>query len=238
MPFIKTPPNAPPRSTLLENKSKKCGLRVTVYSVNGDEYTGEWLNNNKHGRGTQVWKTSGAIYNGEWKCGKRDGYGICSVLVADTKMYAKKYCGEWRSGMKHGHGTYFYDNSAVYEGEWSRDQRCGWGRMLFNHGDVYEGEWMKDKEHGLGVIRYANGNWYDGSWKEGRKSGHGKFYYSDKGQLYEGLWVKGEAKCGTLSDFGRDDAPRPTKCPIPEVKLKDMKMVLQEAQSAHLDPPC
>ncbi|XP_061783068.1 MORN repeat-containing protein 3 [Nerophis lumbriciformis] len=236
MPFIKTPPKAPPRSTLLENRSKKCGPRVTVYSVNGDEYTGEWLDNKKHGWGTQVWKKLGTIYNGEWKCGKRDGYGTYSV--ANTKVYAKKYCGEWRNGIKHGHGTYFYDNSAVYEGEWSEDRRSGWGRMLFNCGDVYEGEWMKDKEDGWGVLQFANGNWYEGSWKEGKKSGRGKFYYHDKAQLYEGLWVRGEAKCGTLSDSGRDDAPTPAKCPIPEVKLKDVKTVLQAAQLAHLDPTC
>lgn len=64
----------------------------------------------------------------------------------------------------------------------------------------------------------ANGNWYEGGWREGRKSGRGKLYYPDKGQLYEGFWVDGDAKCGTLSDFGRDEAAMLTTFPIPQVK--------------------
>lgn len=49
------------------------------------------------------------------------------------------------------------------------------------------------------------------------KNGNGKFYHSDKGQLYEGFWVDGVAKCGTLSDFGRNEAKTPTEYPIPQV---------------------
>lgn len=65
----------------------------------------------------------------------------------------------------------------------------------------------------------ANGNWYEGAWRDGKRNGTGKFYYSDKGQVYEGFWVEGVAKCGTLSDFGRDEAPTPTKYPIPQVEI-------------------
>lgn len=53
------------------------------------------------GNGTQVWKKSGAIYNGEWKFGKCDGHGTYSVLLPETKEYAKKYCGGWKNGKKH-----------------------------------------------------------------------------------------------------------------------------------------
>ncbi|XP_019727787.1 MORN repeat-containing protein 3 [Hippocampus comes] len=231
MPFLKAARRTPTRSAVLQNKSNKCGKHASVFSANGDEYTGEWLNNNKHGRGIQVWKKSGAIYNGEWKMGKRDGYGTYSVLLPHTKTYAKKYCGEWKNGKKHGHGIYFYNSCSAYEGQWSEDQRSGFGRMLFENGDVYEGEWMKDNEHGLGLCRYANGNWYEGSWRDGKKCGNGKFYYCDKGQLYEGLWVRGEPKCGTLEDCGGDHE----HCPIPQVMLVDVQMVLQEAQLVHLD---
>ncbi|XP_061655102.1 MORN repeat-containing protein 3 [Phyllopteryx taeniolatus] len=327
MPFLQAARRHPSRSALLDDKAKKCGRRATVFSVTGDEYTGEWLNNKKHGRGIQLWKKSGSIYNGEWKMGKRDGFGTYSVLVPDTKTYAKKYCGEWKNGMKHGHGTFLYHRCSLYEGQWSEDQRSGWGRMLFNGGDTYEGDWTKDKEHGLGIRRYvvplhttgrererrrtargtrttlgeasrkayssspeqikslhmipyeksdfnldqlesqapacvalgrfhctskgerrytfqtwtlrrlsqANGNWYEGSWRDGEKNGKGKLYYCDRGHLYEGLWVRGEPKCGTLEDFGGDHATQPAKCPIPQVKLTDMEMVLQEAHLAHLN---
>ncbi|KAM3600290.1 uncharacterized protein V6R79_020979 [Siganus canaliculatus] len=135
-----------------------------------------------------------------------------------------------------GYGTYFYNNSAVYEGEWREDHRSGWGRMYYENGDFYEGEWMRDKNHGQGLLQFANGNWYEGSWQDGKRNGNGKLHYPDNGQLYEGLWVNGIAKCGTLSDYGRDEAPTPTKFPIPQLHLMDMQLVLKEAQSAYLDP--
>nr|XP_033503598.1 MORN repeat-containing protein 3 [Epinephelus lanceolatus] len=234
MPYFKTSKKNLPLSTLLDIKSQKCGPRCTVFSVNGNEYTGEWLDNKKHGEGIQVWKKSGAIYDGEWKFGKCDGHGTYGVLLPESKEYVKKYRGEWKNGKKHGYGTYFY-SSAVYEGEWSEDHRSGWGRMYYENGDIYQGEWMKDKNHGHGCILFTNGNWYEGSWRDGKKNGNGKFYYSDKGQLYEGFWVDGVAKCGTLSDFGRNEAPTPTKYLIPQLHLVDMQLVLREAQSAFLE---
>ncbi|XP_034090069.1 MORN repeat-containing protein 3 isoform X2 [Gymnodraco acuticeps] len=220
---------------LLDIKSQKCGLRHTIFSVIGNEYTGEWQDNKKHGKGTQVWKKSGAIYHGEWKFGKPDGYGTYSVLIPETKELAKKYCGEWKHGKKHGYGMYLYNNLAVYEGEWSENQRSGWGRMYYESRDIYEGEWMKDKNNGQGIIRCANGNWYEGTWREGKKNGDGKFYYSDRGQLYEGIWLDGVAKCGTLSDLGRNEAPTPSKCQIPQVHLVDMQLVLKESEEAYLE---
>lgn len=56
-----------------------------------------------------------------------------------------------------------------------------------------------------------------GTWSDGQKNGHGKFFYLDRGQLYEGFWVDGIAKCGTMLDFGREAAVRPTVYPIPKV---------------------
>ncbi|KAM9775105.1 MORN repeat-containing protein 3-like [Syngnathus typhle] len=234
MPFLKKARLSLPRATVIDKAAKKSGLRGTIFSVNGDNYTGEWLDNKKHGWGTQEWKSSGAIYNGEWKYGKHDGYGVFSVLLPDTKKYTMQYCGEWKNGMKHGHGS-FFDVHATYEGEWSEDNRSGWGRLTYKCGHLYEGEWLWDKEDGAGVIQFDNGNWYEGSWKGGKKNGHGKFYYADKGLIYEGLWVDGDAKCGTLSDFGREAAPFPTKYPIPRVTLADMKRVLTEAEAVYVD---
>lgn len=39
----------PKFTTLLDVKTQKCGLRCTVFSPSGNEYTGEWLDNKKHG---------------------------------------------------------------------------------------------------------------------------------------------------------------------------------------------
>ena len=63
----------------------------------------------------------------------------------------------------------------------------------------------------------ASENRYEGSWKNGMKNGPGKFYYLDKGQLYEGVWVDDTPKCGEMKDFGRETAPDATEYAIPQV---------------------
>jgi len=63
----------------------------------------------------------------------------------------------------------------------------------------------------------ANENRYEGSWRDDKKNGPGKFYYLTHGQLYEGVWVDDVAKCGTMKDFDRNNAPEPTQYPIPKV---------------------
>ncbi len=51
MPHLKEPKVTEPLWKEWDYKAQKKGIRHTVYSVNGDEYTGEWLDNKKHGRG-------------------------------------------------------------------------------------------------------------------------------------------------------------------------------------------
>lgn len=62
-----------------------------------------------------------------------------------------------------------------------------------------------------------NGNRYEGEWQQGMKNGQGRFFHLDRGQLFEGFWQDDVAKCGTMTDYGRDEAPKPTQFPIPEV---------------------
>ncbi|XP_070485170.1 MORN repeat-containing protein 3 isoform X5 [Equus przewalskii] len=101
--------------------------------------------------------------------------------------------------------------------------------MYYSNSDIYEGQWCKDKPDGEGMLRLKNGNRYEGSWQRGMKNGFGRFFHLNHGQLFEGFWVDDVAKCGTMIDFGRDEAPEPTQFPIPKVKLLDPDGVLQEA---------
>lgn len=50
MPHIKPSRQHEPLWKEWDKKADKQGLRHTVYSVNGDEFTGEWLANKKHGK--------------------------------------------------------------------------------------------------------------------------------------------------------------------------------------------
>jgi len=67
------------------------------------------------------------------------------------------------------------------------------------------------------VCDEANGNRYEGSWNNGVKNGQGKFFYLDKGQVYEGQWVDDMAKCGQMRDWNHDSAPDATQFPLPPV---------------------
>ena len=40
--------------------------------ANGDRYEGQWLDGNRHGKGTYVW-SSGGRYEGDWAENKRTG---------------------------------------------------------------------------------------------------------------------------------------------------------------------
>ncbi|XP_070485168.1 MORN repeat-containing protein 3 isoform X3 [Equus przewalskii] len=212
-----------------DQKAQKNGLRHQVYAVNGDCYVGEWKDNMKHGKGTQIWKKKGGIYEGDWKFGKRDGYGTFSLPDQETGKHRRVYLGWWKGDKKSGYGIQFFGPKEYYEGEWCGNQRSGWGRMYYSNSDIYEGQWCKDKPDGEGMLRLKNGNRYEGSWQRGMKNGFGRFFHLNHGQLFEGFWVDDVAKCGTMIDFGRDEAPEPTQFPIPKVKLLDPDGVLQEA---------
>lgn len=234
MPRLKQPKLYEPLWKEWDYNADKNGLRHTVYLVNGDNYTGDWLNNKKHGKGAQKWAATGELYEGDWKCGRRNGFGALSILDPKTDLYRRVYSGGWKNDKRHGYGTQFYGEDEYYEGEWFAGKRSGWGRMYYKDGSIYEGEWYGDKRNGQGMWRLANDNRYEGEWKDDLKHGKGKYYYLDSGQVMEGLWVSDIPKCGEMKDFDRKTALDPTPFAIPEVKLQDPTLVLQTAENEHL----
>lgn len=228
MPHLKEPKNKEPLWKEHDYKAQKKGFRNTVYSVNGDEYTGEWLDNLKHGKGTYKWKNNGSLYDGDWKCGKRNGFGTYSTYRPDGG-YMKQYSGGWKNDKRHGYGTHFYTETEYYEGEWYADKRSGWGRMYYADGSIYEGEWFDDQRSGQGMLRLESENRYEGSWRHDKKNGPGRFYYLDKGQYLEGTWVDDVCKCGEMHDYGRETAPDATQYPLPNIELASPQEVLKEA---------
>ena len=237
MPITKQPKLKEPLWKEWDCKAQKKGQHHTVYSVNGDEYVGDWENNKKNGKGTKVWKSTGCIYDGDWKSNKRSGFGTLSSIQEDGS-HTKVYSGGWKNDKKHGYGTYFYLPNEYYEGEWLNDERSGWGRMYFADGSVFEGEWSCNMRNGSGMLRLANENRYEGNWHDDKKHGDGKFYHLDKGQVFIGTWLEGVAKCGEMKDFGREGAPNATQYPIPQLKLEDSASVLEGARAAlDIDSP-
>lgn len=213
-------------------KANKKGQRSTVYSVNGDHYTGEWDSNKKHGKGTQFWKKSGCVYDGDWLDGQRNGFGTYSI-PNERGGFKKLYAGNWMNDKKHGHGTYYYTIDSYYEGVWDSDVRYGWGRMYYKDGSVYEGRWLNDKRNGIGMLRFKNENRYEGAWKDDTKHGDGNYFYLDKGQVLLGTWVNDVSKCGEMKDLKlgeSSDNGATAQFLIPELELLDSNQVLERAR--------
>lgn len=113
----------------------------------------------------------------------------------------KVYAGGWRDDRRSGFGTYFYADGSYYEGEWEGGVKKGWGTMHYRDGSRYDGEWFDEKRHGQGILLLPNQDRYEGMWLNDQKEGPGKYIFKVRRQAYEGEWVQGTPKCGTLVDL-------------------------------------
>lgn len=189
--------------------SKKKGSHSTVHFMNGDEYTGEWENNMKHGRGKYIFQKSGEFYEGEWKNDKRHGFGSLFIprgsiesnspnsnsgTISDQKKEPTKKSSvtspfprtSHTRSMKRNNGG---DMVKVYEGEWMDDKKQGVGTYYYEDGvSVYEGKWMNNKREGWGVMRYKDGSRYEGEFYNEMRHGQGVLILTN-GDRFEGMWI-------------------------------------------------
>ncbi|EGW07464.1 MORN repeat-containing protein 3 [Cricetulus griseus] len=229
-----------------DDPSVSPGKGTQVWKKSGAIYEGDWKFGKRDGYGTfsRPDPETGKYrreYSGWWKGDKKSGYGI---QFFGPKDY---YEGEWCGNQRCGWGRMYYSNGQIYEGQWRNDKPEGEGMLRLMPNDL-----LAHPCEQLGLLRPSkivlpaslaqhpcfpvlsqeNGNRYEGSWERGMKNGHGRFFHLDHGQLFEGFWVDDVAKCGTMIDFGRDEAPEPTQFPIPKVEIEDPDGVLREAIAA------
>ncbi|KAF5469838.1 hypothetical protein F2P56_010397 [Juglans regia] len=189
--------------------------------VNGDFYTGQWMDNLPHGHGKYFW-TDGCMYVGEWQGGKTMGKGKFSWPSGATYdgefkngymdgrgtykgSSGDKFRGHWVMNMKHGQGTKSFANGDHYEGEWRRGLQDGKGKYQWKNGNHYIGQWSNGLMNGNGTMVWSNGNRYDGFWEDGFPEGNGTFRWADGG-LYLGVWSKnGKDQNGTYYPPGNSD---------------------------------
>ena len=103
-------------------------------------YVGQLKGNDVHGNGRLVWK-NGTEYTGDWKDDKRTGKGTFIWVNRDEK----KYIGEVKDGKFHGSGVMFYTNGDKYSGSLADGKRHGKGGYTFKDGTAYKGIWENDK---------------------------------------------------------------------------------------------
>nr|POE65044.1 radial spoke head 1 like [Quercus suber] len=67
-----------------------------LITMSGDEYRGEFQQDQPHGQGTMVYAASGSTYTGAWQAGAHHGAGTL------REAHGTEYVGGWAHGRKHG----------------------------------------------------------------------------------------------------------------------------------------
>lgn len=116
-------------------------------SENGDRYFGDAVNGLKHGRGTLSCSRVNETYTGEFVNDKRHGFGVFEYSNGD------KFFGQWKDGKKHGKGTYLRSGcNESYTGEWRYNRMHGPGTYVYADGSKFCGLWSNGKKHGEGSV--------------------------------------------------------------------------------------
>ena len=183
----------------LEGKIENGLASGNVYiTEHGDieEYSGDIVNNVKHGKGYCYYKND-FIYDGDWENDKPHGNGKGTY---DDAIYE----GQWVENKREGQGKLTYtkgeEKDSFYEGEWKNDKWHGKGKVIFST-ETYDGDWIENKRHGKGRETWTTGakkgSFYEGEWKNDRKNGYGVYKYENAygccpaGSTYEGYWENG-----------------------------------------------
>jgi hypothetical protein len=153
------------------------GLGTYVFN-NGDEYRGQFSNQQLNGHGLYVFANSQERYIGDFKNNKRQGQGAYYYKSgnvdfgqwANDNFVTDGYTGQSKSGCvsgdcSNGNGTYVFDNGSKYIG-------------MFNNGEL----------HGYGTYQLLDGSRYVGNFARGKYNGYGTYYYAD-GRVDQGNWV-------------------------------------------------
>ncbi|XP_043926036.1 ankyrin repeat and MYND domain-containing protein 1 [Protopterus annectens] len=113
------------------------------------KYTGDELNDMKHGHGLQEWP-DGTRYEGQFKNDLKHGTG--TFIWANGEVYI----GEFYKDHRHGKGTYKWPDGSVFTGSFYLSQKEGYGALENEDGTKYEGLYKADERFGPGVFTYTN----------------------------------------------------------------------------------
>ncbi|KAH7479840.1 hypothetical protein KRP22_010125 [Phytophthora ramorum] len=184
--------------------------------ANGDEYDGDWRDDQRCGQGVMRYANSQDTYAGQWEGDQRHGYGIYEYHASDSRNQQRqltKYEGQWALDRRHGAGTLTFSDGMQLVGSWAndaldpREKTCldgyddGQNGMCRYVGEVHDGV-----PHGQGESRHdASGEVYEGSWVNGRRSGNGVTTLRD-GSVYRGEWRNGRRNGFGVFDDARTRA--------------------------------
>ena len=169
----------------------RCGSGAQRSADGLTMYSGEWLDDARHGKGRLVVRESErtmrqTAFEGEWRHNVRHGYGKLAWPSGDT------YEGQWQNDMRNGRGLLRCTSGDQYDGKWVGDVRCGDGTLVANTGERYCGQWRAGERAGFGTCTYTDGTEYKGQWRAGQRHGRGRLVDARSGASYEGQWSMGQ----------------------------------------------
>ncbi|OWZ17783.1 LOW QUALITY PROTEIN: hypothetical protein PHMEG_0008235 [Phytophthora megakarya] len=187
------------------DQTQRHGKGKCTYA-NGDEYDGDWRDDQRCGQGVMRYASSQDVYAGQWENDQRHGYGIYEYHVPDAAPHTggaqrrqpMKYEGQWVNDLKHGPGTLTFSDGMKLVGVWVNDVLDTSGKSCLEGYDDglngvcrYVGEVRDGVPHGQGESHHhISGEVYEGGWLAGRRSGHGVSTLRD-GSVYRGEWRSG-----------------------------------------------
>ena len=195
-----------------EEKNGKRNGKGILYSKDGIIlYEGDWLEDQKNGKGKFFMKNTGAYLLGEFKNGKAEGKGkiinkdgivVLEGYFINNKFNGKgiqhydngklKYEGDFVNFLYEGEGKFYEDGILSYKGQFKKGFPNGKGIKYFPDGDVhYEGDFIDGKLEGNGKLIYKNRSYYYiGQFKNNLRHGKGNEYKMNGDLVYEGDWVE------------------------------------------------
>lgn len=175
------------------------------YLLNGDTYTGQFLNSGRHGFG-KLTTFEGSYYIGDWQNDKKSGNGLLIYSNGDTyqgQFMDNSVFGEGKftknvdgviqegyflKGKLEGQGKQLNPDGSFYEGVFSNGVIDGNGKFYFKDGRVVIGNFYKGNVHGKASIFKHERLVYEGEFQNNKKSGNG-YYIMDDGLVYEGEFL-------------------------------------------------
>jgi hypothetical protein len=161
---------------LLINAFPVKAAEQTITYPNGDVYTGELQNGQRHGKGRMKY-ANGRFYSGEWVHNVRQGYG--EQTWSGSPKYIS-YQGHWANDLPNGTGTLKYQSGQEYRGEFHNALMQGFGHLTYANGDVRRGHFIQNKREGEFILVTANGRRYKEQFVQDKRRSYSLMEYASQ----------------------------------------------------------
>ena len=152
-------------------------------------YSGEWVNDKRHGKGKLYDQHGALVYDGEFVNNIVNGEG--HHHYTSVMMRGSDFKGTFINGKKEGDGILTYkDGTVLYKGTYVHDTWHGEGEWQDLYGTWYKGTFVLGKRTGSGEVQLSNGHFYKGDFLDGKY--HGKGVLVKRKVVCDGYFKNGE----------------------------------------------